>query len=137
MSKIRVIDLLNKIANGEEVPKKIKCQDCIWKYEESFKQYKNENFRELVKALLGYYQKEAVSFTLYGALTCEVEIIEEEPEIDIQGIDELEKDFTYYEDHSAGITVEKVLSAAELELANKLNELIKAVKQLDKRINNK
>ena len=29
---MRVIDLLNKIANGEEVPKKIKYRDKVWEY---------------------------------------------------------------------------------------------------------
>ena len=32
MSKITVIQLLNKIANGEEVPKKIKIRDKIYEY---------------------------------------------------------------------------------------------------------
>lgn len=31
---MKVIDLLNKIANGEEVPKKIKIKDEIWIYDE-------------------------------------------------------------------------------------------------------
>lgn len=30
--KIKIIDLLNIIANGEEVPKKIKYRDKIWEY---------------------------------------------------------------------------------------------------------
>lgn len=32
MNKIRVIDLLNKIANGEEVPEKIKFRNDIFRY---------------------------------------------------------------------------------------------------------
>ena len=32
MEKIKIIYLLNKIANGEEVPKKIKWEDKEWKY---------------------------------------------------------------------------------------------------------
>lgn len=74
---MKVIDLLNKIANEEEVPKKIKAQNYIWTYEENFKQYKNEEFQELVKKLLGYYDKEGCCFTIYGALNYEVEIVEE------------------------------------------------------------
>ena len=31
---MKIIDLLNKIANGEEVPKKIKIKDEIWIYDE-------------------------------------------------------------------------------------------------------
>ena len=30
--KIKIIDLLNKISNGEEVPKKIKFMNSIWEY---------------------------------------------------------------------------------------------------------
>ena len=37
--KIKVIDLLNKIANGEEVPKSIKYVDNILKYDESIQEY--------------------------------------------------------------------------------------------------
>ena len=31
---MKVIDLINKIANGEEVPDKIKCGDLTYTYEE-------------------------------------------------------------------------------------------------------
>lgn len=36
---MRVIDLLNKIAKGEEVPKKIKVGNIIWNYNEEKKTY--------------------------------------------------------------------------------------------------
>jgi len=36
---MKIIDLLNKIANGEEVPKKIKYRKCIFEYEEKYKDY--------------------------------------------------------------------------------------------------
>lgn len=36
MNKIRVIDLLNKIANGEEVPKKIKYKNNILYYDDDY-----------------------------------------------------------------------------------------------------
>lgn len=37
--KIKIIELLNKIANGEEVPKSIKYVDNILKYDESIQEY--------------------------------------------------------------------------------------------------
>ena len=40
---MKVIDLLVKIANGEEVPKKIKYRKCIFEYEENFKDYFTKN----------------------------------------------------------------------------------------------
>lgn len=39
MSKIRVIDLLNKIANGEEVPEEIKIRTRIFKLDKDYKVY--------------------------------------------------------------------------------------------------
>ena len=54
MNKIRVIDLLNKIANGEEVPKKIRIEH--WCYNFEWRDYasnyvdENEN-RDLMSAL--------------------------------------------------------------------------------------
>ena len=39
MNKIRVIDLLNKIANGEDVPKKIKYDEYIYNYSKECKDY--------------------------------------------------------------------------------------------------
>ena len=34
MNKVKIIDLLNKIANGEEAPKKIKYKDIEYEYNE-------------------------------------------------------------------------------------------------------
>lgn len=113
---MKVIDLLNKIVNEEEMPKKIRVKNHIWAYEKGFKQYKNDNFQELLKFLLGYYKEDGFSFTLYGALNCEVELIEDE--IDIDSIEEMKldgvDDIVYY-----------------------VNDLIKAVKQLDRKIKEK
>ena len=40
---MKIIELLNKIANGEEVPKKIEYRKCIFEYEEEFKDYFTKN----------------------------------------------------------------------------------------------
>lgn len=40
---MKIIDLLNKIANGEEVPNIIKCRSKIWEYEEASDDYKSGN----------------------------------------------------------------------------------------------
>lgn len=40
---MKIIDLLNKIANGEEIPKKIKYRKCIFEYEEKYKDYFTKN----------------------------------------------------------------------------------------------
>ena len=40
---MKVIDLLNMISKGEEVPKKIKYRKCIFEYEEKSKDYFTKN----------------------------------------------------------------------------------------------
>lgn len=73
MSKLTIIQLLNKIAKGEEVPKKIKYDGMIFDYQEDTYEYlcyEENNF-----SLLGYDNP-------YDMLNDNVEIIEEEKEID-------------------------------------------------------
>ena len=129
MSKtIRVIDLFSKIANGEEVPKKIQYEDREY--------YFNVNTREYI-----YFDEEdCINRYFIDLLRCtdlndNVEIIEEQEEIDIQSIEELDENFTYIENHSSGLGIEKVLNKAEIELVNKINKLAQAVKQLEREIN--
>ena len=70
-------------------------------------------------------------------LNDEVEIIEEQQDVDIQSIEEIDDNFSYIENHSSGLGIEKVFNKAEIELSNKINELVQAVKQLDKKIKEK
>ena len=76
MIKIKIIDLLNKIANGEEVPKKIKVFSFIYEYsydderEEYSYIYENTNTRL------------DNDFLLTNLLNEEVEIIEDTPKED-------------------------------------------------------
>ena len=110
MSKaIKVIDLLNKIANGEEVPKKIKFRDDIYEFDIVVKHYNCVNSKE---PLLWQYNG--------LILNQEVETIEDEPEIEISKLQEL-----------------KGVNPREDVNQEYINLLIKAVKQLDKRIKNK
>ena len=75
MKTIKVIDLLNKIANGEEVPKKIKYENRILylddegnEYEPTFNYYDKDGENALFEGWIGQY------------LNDEVEIIEEHNE---------------------------------------------------------
>ena len=77
---MKVIDLLNKIANGEEVPKEIKASRMTWYYEKGFSQYKNSNCQELIKYLNGHYSNFATGLTYKAILNYEVEIIDYFPE---------------------------------------------------------
>ena len=73
---MKIIDLLNKIANGEEVPKKIRYQNYIYEYqhrrdtENSFNYMCNENGEYLSRR-----------YFIDNILNDEVEILEEEKKI--------------------------------------------------------
>lgn len=120
MSEIKVIDLLNKIANGEEVPKKIKYKNDILKYDEEVQDYMGCS-----KIGSGsFFNYLFVNHATSDFINDTVEIIEE-PEINIHEIKTLEYD----------VKDEKGVGYYRLDtIAEKTKELIQAVKQLDKRI---
>lgn len=75
---MKIIELLNRIANGEDIPKKIKYRDEIWEYQSTIMgkcyQYYNSfwnDWRRLEDKIL-----------LEECLNEEVEIIEEKKEIE-------------------------------------------------------
>lgn len=45
MKEITLIELMNKLSRGEEVPKRIKYGITIWKYEKEYNDYHNSSFR--------------------------------------------------------------------------------------------
>ena len=99
MEKIKVIDILVNIANGEEVPKKIKYNDYIMIYDEDTQDYYNEP--SCTYALLDDIHKK---------LNDEVEIIEDTPKED-KKIEKLDMSDTHYMiDHT--------------EIMEKINEII-------------
>ena len=124
MSKtIRVIDLLNKIANGEEVPEKIKYEGDILKYDRGIQDYKGIS-RTGSGSFFNYlFVNRSTSLFINDT----VEIIEEQEEIDIQNIKDI-KD-VFIENASCGEDVKY--------LARKYNEILKWAKQLDKKIKEK
>lgn len=117
MSKtIKVIDLLNKIANGEEVPKFIEHKDIIYEYDKEAKIYYEVNQN------IGIY----MAFDTYE-LNDYIEIIEEQQDIDIQeiiGLDLEKYQFDITDEFAVDITL-------------KINQLLDAVKQLDEKIKEK
>lgn len=105
--KIKVIELLNKIANGEDLPKRIKIQDYVF---------------ELSKDYEHYYYNEDVEITHlinhnFSNLNDEVEILEDNTE-------EIEELLTIedYECDKTDIRLNR----------DKINELVKAVNKLRK-----
>lgn len=118
--KIKVIDLINKIDNKEELPQKVKFEKEIYEYDKKRKDYINKYDDWTSQTLL--YRVMSTHF-ISELLECEVEIIEDEEEIDIQNIDII-RDYR---------TSEDVLYNDNFEdFRGTINELIKAVKQLDK-----
>lgn len=110
---MKIIDILVKIANNEEVPKKIKYQDKIWEYKEYNSDYKNEDinlFEDLFK-----------KFNTKYFINAEVEIIEEPKKIEKIKISTDKCGRRYI----AGVK-NKIFSYANADLifADKINELI-------------
>lgn len=123
MSKtIKIIELLNKIANGEEVPKKIEFEENIFEYVSNEKEYIwwQDEERFIGQTLLFAVMEE---HRINEILNCEVEIIEDKQEIDIQNIERLEE-VEEYEVDKTDVKVNRQI----------INKLVQAVKQLDNKI---
>lgn len=112
--KIKIIDLLNKIANGEEVPEKIKYRNCI--FNKTFGAGINPDYVNYDNTyLLEYVSNEADSLNEL------VEILEDNTE----EIEELDKDGTF--------EFNRIQHQAIIDIQNKINELVKAVNQIRKK----
>ncbi len=98
---MKVIDLLNKIANGEETPAKF-IHDGYTYTENKYGMYKDEEDDDLMSN---------ICFD-FSDLNAEIEIIEDKP----KHIEEIKAKYTS--------------QVGKLELANKINELSKAVNYL-------
>ena len=136
MSKtIRVIDLLNKIANGEDVPKKVLIDDEVYyliKDEDGNIVYSRRKDSKDWESFID--EKIAISRSLNDkVLIIDDEIIEEQEDIDIQKLNE---NIKYY--NIIGLSEnEKMLFNMIQDTANRINKLVQAVKQLNKKIKEK
>ena len=106
--KIKIIELLNRIANGEEVPKKIE-----------YKYFEGDSFENLIENL-NYFHYKDFSKTLND----EVEIIEEDKTIEELQFDSEEKYITTI----TGTT--NKMRNIDVTLATKINELVKEIKKM-------
>lgn len=107
---MKVIDLLKKIEKGENIPQKIKVYQEIFEWDILEHYYKRSNGDDLLEL--------CTIFNTGELLSMEVELIEDE--IDIDSIEEL-KSVTNNIDGTICIM-------------NKINELVQAVKQLNKEV---
>ena len=103
---MKVIDLLKKIENGENIPKKIKVYQEVFEWDILEHYYKRSNGDDLLEL--------CTIFNTGELLSMEVELIEDE--IDIDSIEELEGIVEYSTNR------------------NTINQLIQAVKQLKKEV---
>lgn len=138
---MKIIELLNKIANNEEVPKKIKVSCYEFEWREGGRYYANTikgNYQTLLQDWLNNANK----------LNSEVEIIEDEEEIDIQSIEHEDVEIVQEilgkcdlwkgnEEYILKVIKEnnnRIVDAV-LKLTKENRTIIKAVKQLDKKVN--
>lgn len=106
---MKIIDLLNKIANGEEVPKTIKLDNYVFEFNKTYEQYHNKYETNLLEHISDYN---------YSGLNDEVEIIEEEKEIERLNLDTNE------------LKGKETVRAIDYLLESKINELIDELKKL-------
>lgn len=107
---MKVIDLLKKIENGENIPQKIKVYQEVFEWDILEHYYKRSNGDDLLEL--------CTIFNTGELLSMEVELIEDE--IDIDSIGEL-KSVTNNIDGTVCIM-------------NKINELVQTVKQINKEV---
>ena len=118
---IKVIDLLNKIANGEEVPKKIRYDDDIYEYD-----YDEKNYAYFFIDIYNYLFDEDIT----QILDDEVEIIEDN--------DKLEKIKWNEKESRAGMLRTdqeiEVLARRTETLKKKIAELIDCINKIEERL---
>ena len=116
MKTIKVIDLLNKIAKGEEVPKRIKYDDKNWNYKDEIKKYVSDDT---------YF---CFSNFEFDELNDEVEIIEEPQE---HKIPEKLKCAAWGDKDENGNYLMSAIPSNEM-LMNKINEIIDCLEEINK-----
>ena len=119
--KIKIIDLLNKLANGEEVPAKFTYKGFLWEYDIRSKMW------------FMYYQKNGETlnhrldkfFFLNLCLNDEVEVVEEDKLIELLDYEEI----IYYADNKE---IETKREVSKRKIVDKINEIIKKVNKMQK-----
>lgn len=108
---MELIDLLNKIKNGENVPKIIVVDKEIYEWDILEQCYRRKNNGDDLLELCIVYRTDEL-------LNKKIELIADE--IDIDNIEE------YKQEHTE--------RCIDIDIRNKINELIIAIKQLDKKV---
>ena len=119
--KIKIIELLNRIVNGEEVPEKIKWDNLIYVLKQDSIDGHFYYIRENTDYSVGNL---FFSDLTMGDLNDEVEIIEEDKTIEELQFDSEEKYITTI----TGTT--NKMRNIDVTLATKINELVKEIKKM-------
>ena len=130
---MKIIDLLNKINKGEEIPEKVKYEDTIFEYNKEQKDYIHKKDKDgwvsetlLFKVMDTHFISEL--------LKAEVEVIEEKKEIDTINAYKL-IEAPYLADclkEKKFDEVAELLKQSELEIVERVNDLVYAVRELNK-----
>lgn len=107
--KIKIIDLLNKIYNNNNIPKRIIYRNCGWEYNEVY----NDFIDEYGNYLLGLYIHDYDD--LYEFLSSELEIIEEDKKIEKIDIDKMLQTKKWKRDKNAWKKINEII-----DVVNKL-----------------
>lgn len=116
--KIKIIDLFNKIANNEKVPKHIILNNVVFHYDDNVQDYEND-FEYLFRDSFSNFGR---SEDFLNIEVEEVEIIEEEKEIEKIG-----KIYDGFTDSYYDTCLEKVIKKVD-ELVDEVNKLKKEKK---------
>jgi hypothetical protein len=117
---MKVIDLLKKIEKGENIPQKIKVYQEIFEWDILEHYYERSNGDDLLEL--------CTIFNTGELLSMEVELIEDE--IDIDSIIELEE---FELDQFVTMDKNERFDRTMIEYS-KINQLVQAVKQLNKKV---
>ena len=119
--RIKIIDLLNKIANGEEVPKKIKYKGIIREYEDKDKDYISWETNADLYLFFDLFKSNSGN-QFETTLNDEVEILDEEDEF--EDIEEMNLDIDCTTEYNFG------------EVYDTINQLINNQKKIIERLKN-
>ncbi len=121
--KIKVIELLNKIANNEKLPVKIMFNTVAWELMRDEKDYRSTHTQERLLNDDNWILRH---------LNVEVEILEDEEEIDIQELEDVNL-FDNGQNFNDMPIIIKSYDDNFTNINNTINKLVQAVKRLDKK----
>ena len=122
---MKVIELLNKINNNEEVPEKVKCEDTIFEYDKDRKEYIHKVDDWYSETLL-FEITNGHTYFIQDLLKAEVEVIEENKEIE-----ELEM-IMHETSYCDGEEYTTLKPAEAMDMHSKINELVRVVNKIIK-----